>query len=835
LGRAADNLATYNAKRRFNETPEPRGKAAKPRKAQGGRYAIQKHDATRLHYDLRLELNGVLKSWAITRGPSLDPSQKRLAVRTEDHPMNYRTFEGRIPEGNYGAGTVLLWDKGSWEPEGDAEAGLREGKLAFTIRGERLKGRWALVRMQPKKEQKRENWLLIKERDDNVERGRAEIIERHQNSIASGRGFKEIAAAPEAMWKKGGARKTAKARKNRQAKLPAFHAPALATLVDEVPISGDWLYEVKLDGYRALAAVSGDNVKIFTRNGLDWTRKFAGVARALAALDLDGALLDGEICAIDENGRSDFSLLQQGIKEGSASLSYFVFDLLALAGKSRRNETLTTRKADLQKLLKAAPRQGPIFFSDHVRNYGREMLKSLCKKGFEGVIAKRADAAYPQGRSTSWLKIKCEKAQEFVIVGWSPSRRGRSFSSILLGLHDGGKLHYAGRVGSGFGDKDLADLAAGFKKLARDKPAFAGEVPAAVKRNAHWLDPKLVAHIAFAEFTRDRVVRQGRFVALREDKRAKEVVAEMPKPTKKLTGNKILGSSIAGIALSHPDKILFPKQGVTKLDLATYLEAASPRMLPFLKSRLLSLVRCPEGRAKQCFFQRHAGGGLSAEFHRLEVKEKDGATDEYLYLKDSKGLIAAAQISTLEFHIWGSTVKDIEKPERVVFDLDPDEGLAFATVKRAALRVRDTLEALGLTSYPLITGGKGIHVVAPLRPQHEWPVVKAFAGELAARIAADAPGDFVATMSKAKRRGRIFIDHFRNDRGATAIAPYSPRARDGAPIAWPVSWTQLARLEGAAIVTLANYRGWLKKPDGWSGYRPQALKTSALQALKIDF
>jgi bifunctional non-homologous end joining protein LigD len=830
LGRAADTLATYNAKRRFKETPEPRGRVAKPRKAPGGLYTIQKHDATRLHYDLRLELNGVLKSWAITRGPSLDPSQKRLAVRTEDHPMNYATFEGRIPEGNYGAGTVLLWDKGSWQPEGDAEAGLKQGKLAFTIRGERLKGRWALVRMRPKKGEKRENWLLIKELDDKVERDRAEITEDHQNSVASGRGLKEIAAAPKAVWKKGAARKTAKARKTRRAKLPAFHAPALATLVDEVPTSGDWLYEVKLDGYRAIAAVSGDNVKIFTRNGLDWTRKFAGVADALAALDLDGALLDGEICAIDENGRSDFSLLQQGIKEGNVSLAYFVFDLLALGGKSRRNETLTTRKAELQKLLQSAPRQGPIYFNDHVRNHGREMLKSLCEKGFEGVIAKRADATYPQGRSTSWLKIKCEKAQEFVIVGWSPSSRGRSFSSILLGLHEGGELRYAGRVGSGFGDKDLADLADRFKKLSRDDPAFTGEVPAAIKRHAHWLDPKLVAHIAFAEFTRDRVVRQGRFVALREDKKAKEVVAEMPKPTKRLVGSKI-----AGITLSHPNKILFPKQGVTKYDLATYLEAASLRMLPFLAGRLLSLVRCPEGRTKQCFFQRHAGGGLSAEFHRLKVKEKDGGTDEYLYLKDAKGLVAAAQISALEFHVWGSTVKSIEKPERVVFDLDPDEGLDFATVKRAALRVRDLLDALGLTSYPLITGGKGIHVVAPIRPQHEWPVVKAFAGELAGRIAADAPGDFVATMSKAKRRGRIFIDHFRNERGATAIAPYSPRARDGAPIAWPVSWNQLARLDSAASVTFANYRDWLKKPDGWRGYRHQVLKVSALRALKIDF
>ncbi len=830
MGRAADSLATYNAKRRFNETPEPHGKPAKARKGQGGLYTIQKHDATRLHYDLRLELNGVLKSWAVTRGPSLDPSQKRLAVRTEDHPINYATFEGRIPEGNYGAGTVLLWDKGSWEPIGDAEAGLKQGKLAFTIRGERLKGRWALVRMRPSKGEKRENWLMIKELDDQVDRDQPEITEDHQKSVASGRAMKEIAKAPEAMWKKGAARKTAKTRKARHVRLPAFHTPALATLVDAIPTSGEWLYEVKLDGYRAIAAVSGDNVKIFTRSGLDWTAKFGGIADALAALNLDGALLDGEICAIDENGRSDFGLLQQGIKEGGVPLTYFVFDLLASGGKSRRDQPLTARKAELQKLLKGVPRQGPIFFNDHVRNHGAEMLKSLCEKGFEGVIAKRADGMYPQGRSTTWLKIKCGKAQEFVIVGWSPSTRGRSFASILLGVYDGKELRYAGRVGSGFGDKDLSDLAARFKKLERAKPAFAGEVPAAIKRHAHWLDPKLVAQIEFAEFTRDRIVRQGRFVALRADKKAKDVVAEMPKPRKKLTDNKI-----AGVTLTHPDKILFPKQGITKRDLASYVNEVGPRMLPFLEDRLLSLVRCPEGHAKQCFFQRHAGSGAPGDFHQLKVKEKDGGTDEYIYVKDAKGLVAAAQISALEFHVWGSTVKDIEKPERIVFDLDPDESVGFATVKRAAKRVHDLLDALGLKSYPLITGGKGIHIVAPIRPAHAWPVVKAFAGALADRMAADAPRDFVATMSKAKRKGRIFIDHFRNERGATAIAPYSPRARDGASIAWPVSWASLGRIDSAAAVTFANYRDWLKKPDFWKGYdRRQTLKASALKALKID-
>lgn len=837
MGRAADSLATYNAKRRFNETPEPRGKAARPRKSQGGLYTIQKHDATRLHYDLRLELNGVLKSWAVTRGPSLDPSQKRLAVRTEDHPMNYATFEGRIPDGNYGAGTVLLWDKGSWEPIGDAEAGLKKGKLAFTIKGKRLKGRWALVRMRPKKGEKRENWLMIKELDDKVERGESEITQDYQKSVATGRDLRQIEAAPQAVWKKGAARKTTQRKtKKRHGKPPAFHAPALATLVDEMPDTGDWLFEVKLDGYRAITAASGDNVHVYTRSGLDWTVKFSGIADAVAALGLDGALLDGEICAIDEDGRTNFSLLQGVIKDGHAPLAYFVFDLLALNGKSLRDQPIEARKEKLKALLKDTPRQGPLFFNDHMRSHGEKMLSALCEKGFEGVIAKRAKSTYPNGRGNTWLKIKCEKAQEFVIVGWSPSDRGRAFSSILLGLYEGKALRYAGRVGSGFGDKDLGDLAARFRKIERKTPAFAGDVPAAIERKAHWLEPKLVAQIEFAEFTRDRIVRQGRFVALREDKKAKDVVAEMPKDTKQATSTNKTGNKVAGVTLSHPEKILFPKQGVTKFDIATYLDAASARMLPFLANRLLSLVRCPDGRAKQCFFQRHAGAGTSDDFHRLKVTEKDGGSDAYIYLKDTAGLIAAAQISTLEFHVWGSTVKDIEKPERIVFDLDPDEGLDFTTVTRAAGRVRDLLDALGLKSYPLITGGKGVHVVAPIRLQHEWPVVKAFAGELAHRMAADAPGEFVATMSKAKRQGRIFVDHFRNERGATAIAPYSPRAREGAPLAWPVSWATLPRLESAAIVTLENYRSWLKRPDSWKGYdRRQGLKASALQALKIDY
>lgn len=834
MGRAAANaLAAYNAKRRFNETPEPRGGRVNARANAGGAYSIQKHAATRLHYDLRLEMNGVLKSWAITKGPSMDPAIKRLAVRTEDHPLDYLTFEGRIPDGNYGAGTVLLWDEGSWEPIGDAQAGLEKGKLAFRIKGQRLKGRWALVRMKGKPGEKRENWLMIKEFDDEVEREHPEITEDFQRSVASGRDLKQIAAAPEAVWGRKGA-KLATPRRSmaKHAALPRFAAPALATLADAVPTSGNWLFEVKLDGYRAIAAASGDTVRVFTRNGHDWSDRFVPLTEAMAALDLDGALLDGEIVAVDPEGKSDFGLLQQAIKGRHVELSYFVFDLLREGGRDLRGLPLTERKARLRKLLAHAPTKGPVFYNDHLTKGGQAMLDSLCAKGFEGIIAKRADDRYPKGRSRSWLKIKCEKSQEFVIVGWSPSERGRSFSSVLLGVYEDGKLRYAGRAGSGFDATELGDLAAKFKRLTRKTPACGGEVPAAIRKRARWLNPKLVAQIEYAEFTRDGLVRQARFIGLREDKKPREVTHEMPRHTATVTKD----GRIAGIKLTHPDKILFAEHGVAKIDLARYLEMIAPRMLPFLKDHLVSLVRCPQGRAKKCFFQRHAGAGMDGALHEMKVKEKDGSFDNYLYLTDTVGLVAAAQISVLEFHVWGCSIKDIEKPDRLVFDLDPDPALEFPAVRRAAARIRDVLAALGLKSYPLITGGKGVHVVAPIKPQHQWPVVKAFARALADRLVEDAPHEYVATMGKAKRKGRIFIDHFRNERGATAIAPYSPRARDGAPLAWPVSWLDLPKLGSAAAVTLANFEQWLKKKDAWADYdRQQVLKPSALKALGIDY
>jgi bifunctional non-homologous end joining protein LigD len=518
-----DSLETYRKKRRFGETPEPEGGTG----SKGGNlYAIQKHDATRLHYDLRLELDGVLKSWAITKGPSLDPSEKRLAVRTEDHPMDYGDFEGVIPEGNYGAGTVLLWDQGTWEPIKDPRKGLKEGKLEFRIEGKRLKGRWALVRMKPRKGEKRENWLLIKGDDGKAERGEeGEITEQRSRSVASRRAMKSIAEDPDATWGKRDGKKADDG--NKRGKPPGYVKPALATLVDEIPSGDDWIFEIKFDGYRALAAVDGEAVTIYTRNGLDWTDRFGKVAEALAGLGLEGALIDGEMVVVDGKGRSDFSSLQRALKGEGGTISFFAFDLMALEGKSQRSRPLLDRKEALRKALGKAGRKGPVYYTDHVDD-GRRMFEELCGKGFEGVIAKRSDSQYRSGRGRSWLKIKCGAEQEFVVVGWSPSSRDRPFSSLLLAVHEKGELRYAGRVGTGFSQDELKELHGRMKRIERKTPAVEGDIPASVRRHAHWVRPELVAQVGFEEFTADGLVRHGRYLGLRQDKAAKDVVRERP-------------------------------------------------------------------------------------------------------------------------------------------------------------------------------------------------------------------------------------------------------------------------------------------------------------------
>ncbi|MCE9648656.1 MAG: DNA ligase D [Parvibaculum sp.] len=847
-----DDLDLYRRKRRFADTPEPSGgQASKGRNI----FVVQKHDATRLHYDFRLELDGVLKSWAVTRGPSLNPADKRLAVRTEDHPMNYADFEGIIPENNYGAGTVLLWDKGTWTPIGDPEQGLKRGKLEFSLAGERMKGNWVLVRMRGKEKEKRENWLLIKEKDK-YSSDKRDLTGAFTTSVHSRRNLAEIEKNPRARtWrsqKAGQSKKSARERtparkKTKKAAAPRFQTPQLATLVDEAPSDKGWLFEIKFDGYRALLSASGDKVRFFTRSGLDWTEKFESLVPATEALDLDGALIDGEIVALDKDGRSDFGRLQEALRDGRGALSYFAFDLLSLGGKDLRKLPLIERKEKLKALL-GASRKGPIFYSDHVERDGAGMLASLCEKGFEGIIAKRADAAYRGGRGHSWLKVKCENDREMVIGGYRPSSRGRPFSSLLLGVYEGTKLRYAGRVGTGFDEADFGELTKKFRALETSQSPFDNEVPREVVREAVWLKPKLVAQIGIAEFTGDGIVRHARYLGLRGDKKAKEVKAEKTEPVaevdpvmqtkKKTSGGKKQDAPdvVHGVTLSHPDKVLYAGQGITKRDLAVYLDLAWPYAKPFAQDRLMSLVRCPEGSGKKCFFQRHIGAGLQKDFKTMRVETKNEHED-YIYLHDEQALITAAQMGVLEFHIWGSKVADPEKPDRIVFDLDPAPDVAFGAVADAAMLMRDALDALGLKSFPLLSGGKGIHVVVPVRPQYTWPVVKQFSRALAEHFAESEPKRFIANMSKAKRKGLIFIDYLRNDRTSTAIMPYSPRARENAPVAWPIDWDELPRVSAASEVTIKDARARLEKGAvSWKAYGKtrQSLKKSALRALGVD-
>lgn len=526
--RGSTQLETYRAKRRFRETPEPQGGKSTPG---GNLYVIQKHAATRLHYDFRIELDGVLKSWAVTRGPSLDPAQKRLAVRTEDHPIDYGDFEGIIPSGNYGAGTVLLWDQGTWEPIKDPREGMEVGRLEFVLHGQKLEGRWAMIRMHNREGEKGENWLLIKGDDELADREK-DITETAEKSVLSGRTLKAIAEHPDHTWTSSRAVMTTARKpvtKTKTSPLPKFGKPVLATLVDEVPSGDDWLFEIKFDGYRAIAAASGGEVRIYTRNARDWTAKYPAIAQALAGLGLDGALLDGEIVVVDDNGRTDFGALQAQLKGEGGSLSYFVFDLLELAGEDLRSRPLAERKEMLRKLLGKAGKAGPVYYTDHLQGNGQAMFDALCGRGFEGVIAKRARGKYVPGRGRSWLKIKCGASQEFVIVGWAESTKDRHFSSVLLSVNEGGTLRYAGKVGSGFSEATLDDLARRFKGLERQTTPVDGAIPPEARRNAHWIEPKLVANIEFAEFTKEGLVRHGRFLGLREDKPARSVARERPR------------------------------------------------------------------------------------------------------------------------------------------------------------------------------------------------------------------------------------------------------------------------------------------------------------------
>ncbi|MGI4877347.1 MAG: DNA ligase D [Janthinobacterium lividum] len=820
-------LSKYNSKRDFAKTAEPAGM---PGRATGNSFMVQRHAASRLHWDFRLELDGVLLSWAVTKPPSGDPSVKRLAVRTEDHPLDYATFEGTIPKGEYGGGTVMLWDRGTWENEIDPREGMAKGKLHFKLTGERMKGEWVLIRLKP--EGKAENWLLGKIADEFATGADLDFA----TSVSTGRTMEAIAAGeavpaspvvrePAATVEQG--EKKRQPRKGPALKPPAFREPQLATLVDVPPTGNDWLHETKYDGYRALIAVGGGKAVAYSRSGLDWTAKFGTVPAACATLPCASALIDGEIVALDPAGKPNFSTLQATLKD-NGPLLYFAFDLLELDGKDLAGLPLTTRKAKLATLLAGAP--APLHYSEHVRGGGEAMFSALCAAGYEGVVSKRADGKSRPGRSGAWVKSKCTHRQEFVIGGWSKSENGRGFASLLLGVQENGGLRYAGRVGTGFDDRTLEDVTAKLAKLAADKSPFADKLPAIARRGASFVRPELVAEVAFAEFTADGHVRHASFLGLRADKAADAVVREEPVHAIAEPAAVAPAATPApdrhGVRVTSPERIVFPDLGLTKGALVDYYAVVADVMLKELGGRPISLVRCPQGRAKACFFQKHDSGMFSDDVHHVDIAESDGKTEPYLYVDNAEGLLNCVQMGTIEFHGWGSRVADIERADRLVIDLDPDEGLDFTVVRTAAVLIRDRLKAKGMESFPMLTGGKGVHVVAPLIPDAEWPAVKAWARAFAESLEAEMPDAFVANMSKAKRKGRIFVDWLRNQRGATAVLPYSVRAREGAGVAIPITWAQLSETVAGSAFTAADPAAVLAQ----SKRPPEKVKAAKLPA-----
>ena len=791
MPRAADRLAEYNARRNFDSTGEPAGKLARARRT-GLKFLVQKHDATRLHYDFRLEWDGVLLSWAVARGPSDDPGEKRLAMRTEDHPLSYADFEGTIPKGEYGGGTVMLWDQGTWQPEGDPDAGLKKGKLTFTLQGQRMRGGWALIRMRGR--EKRENWLLIKERDDYASDDPDGLTKGAATSIATGRDMTAIASGKAAV-------KPAPPETVRKGKRPGFRALQLATLYSEAPDGNDWLHETKFDGYRALAALGKGGARFFTRSGKDWTDRFAALTGAFDPLPCDSALIDGEVMAESIEG-SAFSALQSALSDG-APLVFYAFDLLALDGKDMTGAPLIERRERLAALMAGVPKDGPLRLSEHVVGNGPEIFARACEAGAEGIISKRVDAPYRGRRTKAWRKIKCSRRQEFVIGGFSPSdKAGRPFASLLIGTCDGDRLQYRGRIGTGFAEADFERLQGAMK--GRKTSPFA-DVPDSIARGASWVRPDLVAEVEFAEFTADGYVRHGSYLGLRGDKDAKGITIETPQEDE-------MPETVLGVTISSAGRRVFPDAGCTKLDIARHYARVGERMIELAGHRPLSLFRCPGGLTEACFFQKHGGGSMPDALSHVAIKESDGETADYLYATRPESLVAAAQMGTVEFHIWGARTDRLERPDRLVFDLDPDAGLGWGDVRGAAFEVRDRLARLGLTAGAIVTGGKGIHVWMPLRRTRGWETVKLFAKTFAHVMAEKSPDRYTATMSKKKREGRIFIDWLRNERGATAIAPYSLRARKGAPVAVPVTWDELENLDSANGFHMSDMAARLASP-----------------------
>ena len=842
-------LDVYRKKRDFKTTSEPKGR--KGRKG-GNSFVVQKHDATRLHYDFRLEMDGVLKSWAVTRGPSLVSSEKRLAVHVEDHPLDYGDFEGTIPKGEYGGGTVIVWDRGTWTPLGDAGKSYAKGHLEFELEGEKLHGRWHLVRMHGRSGEKRENWLLIKGDDDFARpEGAGDILEERPESVKTGRGIDDVAGeAPgwssktgrikKSAGKKAAGRKPAEPeaasveipdpadlKGARRAALPDFIEPMLATLAASPPTGEQWLHEIKFDGYRLQARLEAGRVKLLTRSGLDWTKKFGkDVILALRDLPAGTAIIDGELVVETASGASDFSALQADLSEGrNDRFVFYVFDLLHLDGYDLTRMPLAKRKTVLATLVPET--NGILRYSGHFDESGALVLRHACRLSLEGVISKLGDAPYRGGRSKSWIKSKCSARQEFVVGGFVPSSVSRqAIGSLVLGVYKNGALEPVGRVGTGFSASVAADLFKRLNRLRTDESPFGRRLTAEEARHARYVRPELVAEVEFRAWTADGHLRHASFRGLREDKPASEVVAEV---TKSKTAPKAQKPPRRTVRLTHPDRIYWPGEGVTKEGLADYYTEVWRLIAPHIVGRPLALLRAPGGIDGQTFFQKHAWKGLNSNI--VLVRDPEEKDDEPLVaINDLDGLLGLVQAATLEIHPWGSTVADWERPDRIIMDLDPGEGVKWPAVIEAAEETRARIEEAGLNAYVKTSGGKGLHVVAPLTPAANWPEVKAFCKGIADAMAKDSPDKYVSTISKAKRQGKILIDYLRNQRGMTAVAPYSTRARPGAAVSMPLAWDELSADIGPAYFTVENAPTRLQAlaTDPWAQF------TAAAEPLKTQ-
>ena len=816
-------LEQYRAKRNFEATPEPRPTAPRPGDAHS--FVVQKHAARRLHYDFRLELDGVLKSWAVTRGPSLIPGEKRLAVAVEDHPLEYGSFEGTIPKGEYGGGAVLVWDRGTWAPVGDPHKALVKGHLDFELMGEKLKGRWHLVRMRGKPRDKHENWLLIKGDDEFArDEGAPDILEERPNSAATGRPIDEVAEEAPGWSSKTGKIERAEAvelqdlssvKGAKRARSFRFVEPMLATPV-KAPAPGErWLHEIKLDGYRIEARIDKGRVTLFTRRGLDWTAKFGeGVIGAFKALSVSQALIDGELVVENASGASDFSALQAALSAGQTQtdrLLFYAFDLLHLNGFDLQEAPLIERKRLLEAVIGES--SGRLRYGGHFDEDGEIVLRQACRLGLEGIVSKLRDSPYRSGRGKSWTKAKCSASQEFVVAGFVPSTAARNaIGSLVLGVYDGDALRHVGRVGTGFTAPVARELFGRLEPLRVSSSPFSNRLTAAEARQVRFVRPELVAEVDVRGWTADGLLRHASFKALREDKPAREVVRESA------PADPPVPAQASAVELTHPDRLYWPDDGVTKQGLADYYAEVWPRMAPFVVGRALALVRCPDGVTGQKFFQKHAWKGMSSAITLVKDPQEK---EPFIAIRDLDGLTALVQMAVLEIHPWGSTASDWERPDTIVMDLDPGEDVAWEKVIEAAWEVRRRLEDAGLAAFVKTSGGKGLHVVAPVKAKAEWPAVKEFTKGIADAMVADSPQRYVATIAKAKRTGKILIDYLRNQRGMTAIAAYSTRARPGAAVSMPIDWDELGPGLGPAHFTVLNApaRVAALPRDPWDGFR----------------